>query len=321
MIRFLQTKGRIQKVLLVGFLSIICFMMVVTLIPGGSAFTDFLGFGGGMNDNVVAKVAGTEISVQEVQTRARDMARQQFPQAPPDRVIPFIIPRVTEMMVSQRVLLNEANRLGLSATDADLRYTLEHGPFAQVLFPGGKFVGQDQYKAFVSQQFNLTVPMFEDEVRQQLTMEKLRDAIEGGVVATKAELQKQFDAENVRVKFDYAVLSLDDIEKQVKPTESELRAYYEQHKPQLTNTIPEQRKIRYILVDYAKAGGAVTQADLENYYKQHMDDYRIPATGPRTLCPRCPAPREARPSLGRPAATTISCCNTTTIPPQRGERT
>jgi peptidyl-prolyl cis-trans isomerase D len=277
MIRFLQTKGRVQQVLLIGFLSIICIMMVVTLIPGGSSLTDFLGLGG-LNDQVVAKVGGEEISVQEVQNRARNMARQQFPQAPPDRVMPFIIPRVADMLVSQRIVLNEAHRLGLAATDADVRYMLEHGPFAQVLFPNGKVIGSDQYKAFVSNQFNLSVPQFEEELRQQITIDKLRAAIEGGVVATQAELQKQFAAENVRVKFDYAVLSLDDIQKQVKPTDAELRAFYEKQKPQLTNTIPEKRKIRYILVDYANAGGAVSQADLQNYYSQHVDEYRVPET-------------------------------------------
>ncbi|MDT8069729.1 MAG: peptidyl-prolyl cis-trans isomerase [Terriglobia bacterium] len=276
MIRFLQTKGRVQQILLIGFLSIICFMMVVTLIPGGSALTDFLGFG--LNDQTVAKVGSQEISVQEVQQRARDYARQQYPQIPPDKVMPFIIPQVANMLVSQHIVLNEANRLGLTATNADLRYMLEHGPFAQMLFPNGKYVGEDQYKAFVSNQFNLSVPQFEDELRQQITMDKLRDAIEGGVIATKAEIQKQFDAENVKVKFDYAFLSLDDIEKQVKPSDAELRAYYEKQKPQLTNTIPEKRQIRYVLVDYVKAGGAVTQADLQNYYNQHIDEYRVPET-------------------------------------------
>ncbi len=278
MIRFLQTKGRVQQILLIGFLSIICIMMVVTLIPGGSALTDFLGFGGALNDQVVAKVGGQEISVQEVQERARNMARQQFPQAPPDRVMPFIIPRVADMLVSQRIVLNEAHRLGLTATDADLRYMLEHGPFAQAIFPNGKFIGEDQYKALVSSQFNLAVPQFEDELRQQITINKLRQAIEGGVVATQAELQKQFEKENVRVKFEYAVLSLDDIEKQVKPTDAELRAYYEKQKPQLANTIPEKRKIRYILADYAKAGGNVSQADLQSYYNQHVEEYRVPET-------------------------------------------
>src|SRR5512146_1085792 len=128
MIRFLQTKGRVQQVLLIGFLSIICIMMVVTLIPGGSALTDFLGLGG-LNEQVVAKVGGQEISVQDVQNRARNMARQRYPQIPPDRVMPFIIPQVANDMVNQAIVLNEANRMGLAATNADLRDELQHGQF------------------------------------------------------------------------------------------------------------------------------------------------------------------------------------------------
>lgn len=277
MIRFLQTKGRVQQVLLIGFLSIICFMMVVTLIPGGSALTDFLGIGG-LNDTVVAKVGTQQISVQDVQERARNTARRQYPQYPPDQIMPLLIRQAANDMVNQTVVLNEAHRMGFTATDADLRDMLQHGQFAPYFFPNGKFIGQDQYKAFVSSQIGLSVPQFEDELRKQITMQKLVAAIEGGVIATPAELQKQFDAENVRVKFDYAVVSLDDIAKQVKPTDAELRAYYEKQKPQLANTIPEKRKIRYILVDYAKAGGAVTQADLQNYYNQHIDEYRVPET-------------------------------------------
>lgn len=273
MIRFLQTKGRLQQTLLVGFLSIIIIMMVVTLIPGGSTLSDF--FGLGMNDNVVAKVGREDITVQELSNQARNMARQQYgPRA--DIAMPFIIPQVANMLVTQRIVLGEANRLGLSATDSDLRYVLQHGPFGSALFPGGTYVGEQAYQNFVSTQFNLTVPQFEEELRNQITIQKLRQAIEGGVVVTQAELQQQFKAENTRVKFDYAVLSLEDVEKQVKPTESELRAFYEKQKPQLTNTIPEQRKIKYIPIDFAKAGTSVTRADLESYYKQHQDEYRVP---------------------------------------------
>ncbi len=275
MIRFLQTKGRIQQVLLVGFLSIICIMMVVTLIPGGSTLTDFLGLG--LSQNVIAKVGGEEITSQELTKQAQNMARQQYgPRA--QMALPFIMPQVANMLITQRLVLNEAKRLGLSATDEDLRNYLEHGQFAQLLFPDGKFVGQTQYEAIVSGQFNMTKQEFEDTLRKQISMDKLREAIEGGVVATDAELQQQFKAENTRVKFDYAVLSLDDIEKTVTPTDAELRAFYEKQKPQLANSIPEQRKIKYILVDFAKAAGSVSQSDLESYYKQHMNEYRVPAS-------------------------------------------
>ena len=273
MIRFLQTKGRVQQVLLVGFLSIICIMMVVTLIPGGSTLTDF--FGLGLSQNVVAKVGGHEISSQDLVTQTRNIAKQQYgPRA--EMAVPFMMPQVANMLISRRILLNEADRLGLSSTDTDLRYLLQHGQFSQLFFPDGNFVGQTQYQNIVSGQFNMTVPQFEEEIRNQITIDKLRQAIEGGVVVSQSELQQQFKTENTKVKFDYAVLSMDDVEKQVTISDAELHAYYEKQKPQLANSIPEERKIKYILVDFAKAGSGISQADLQDYYKQHQNEYRVP---------------------------------------------
>lgn len=272
MIRFLQTKGRVQQFLLIGFLSIIIIMMVVTLVPGG--FGDMFGFG--LGQDVIAKVSGQEISVREVTKQANNMARQQFPKGFPQQVLPFFVSRAADMLVTQAVILHEANRMGLAATDADLRYELQHGPLAQLLYPDGKFIGQQPYQNLVQGQFDMSVPQFEDAVRKDITIRKLRAAIEGGVVVTESELQQQFKEENTKVKFDYAVLSLDDVAKTITPTDAELRAYYEKQKPQLTDTIPEQRKARYILVDTKKVGPAVTEKDLENYYKDHQDEYRVP---------------------------------------------
>ena len=49
-------------------------------------------------------------------------------------------------------------------------------------------------------------------------------------------------------------MTLDDIKKQVKVTDVELKAFYDQNKQQYVNSIPEKRKARYILIDTAKAG-------------------------------------------------------------------
>ena len=70
------------------------------------------------------------------------------------------------------------------------------------------------------------------------------------------------------------------MKKQIKVTDVELKAFYDQNKQQYVNSIPEKRKARYILIDTAKLANSipVTQADLQVYYNQHQDEFRIPET-------------------------------------------
>ena len=62
------------------------------------------------------------------------------------------------------------------------------------------------------------------------------------------------------------------------PTDQELKAFYDRNKPSYNNAIPEKRKIKYAIVDMGKVSAqtAVTAQDLQAYYDQHRDDYRLP---------------------------------------------
>jgi hypothetical protein len=50
--------------------------------------------------------------------------------------------------------------MGLRATDDELRDELQHGQLGIMLFPDGKFVGQEEYENF-AQRNDMTVPQFE----------------------------------------------------------------------------------------------------------------------------------------------------------------
>jgi peptidyl-prolyl cis-trans isomerase D len=272
MIRFLQTPGRFQKALLVGFLSIVCIMMVVTLVPGG--ILNDVG-GRGVGANAVAKVDGQDVTNQEVDQVARSMMQQRHI---PEQFKPYILPQAVEAVVMQKVYLREAKRLGLEATDEDLRYEMQHGGFAQALYPNGTFIGADQYRDLIATQFNLSVPLFEQELRNELTMRKLRSVIGAGVFVSNAEVHDAFVKLKTKVKFDYAVLSITDLEKSVTVDDAELHAYYEKNQQQFANTIPEQRKVKYVLVDPARLPSPVkaTSDDLQGYYRQHAAEFRVP---------------------------------------------
>jgi peptidyl-prolyl cis-trans isomerase D len=272
MIRFLQTPGRFQKALLVGFLSIVCIMMVVTLVPGG--ILNDVG-GRGVSANAVAKVDGQDVTNQEVDQVARSMMQQRHI---PEQFKQYILPQAVEAVVMQKVYLREAKRLGLEATDEDLRYEMQHGGFAQALYPNGTFIGADQYRDLIATQFNLSVPVFEQELRNELTMRKLRSVIGAGVFVSNAEVHDAFVKLKTKVKFDYAVLNITDLEKSVSVDDAELHAYYEKNQQQFANTIPEQRKVKYVLVDPARLPNPAkaTSDDLQGYYRQHAAEFRVP---------------------------------------------
>jgi len=276
MIRFLQTPGPLKKIILSGLLLIICGGMVITLIPGGLG-SDLMGQPA---QGVIAKVAGQDISVQDVQERARVMAQQQLGQQAAtmmNQLMPLFVPRAVETLIAGKTIVAEAERMGLKASDADVRDELEHGRYSSTLFPGGKFIGQQAYENLL-QQNNLTVPTFERNVKDDILQQKLVLLVTGSASVSPAEIKDQFVKNNTRVKFEYAVLSQDDIRKGLHPTDSELKVFYERNKATYNNTIPEKRKIEYVLLDKSRllAQVQVAPEDVRTYYNEHQDQYRVP---------------------------------------------
>src|SRR5258707_13809550 len=276
MIRFLQTPGPTKRIILGGMLLVICAAMVITLVTGGIG--DSIGLGG-PGQGVVAKVAGAPVTALEVQREARQMLRQQFPRggAQTEMLLPYFAERAAQTLISRKALVAEAERLGLRVTDEEARDELQHGQYAATFFPGGKFVGQQQYENIL-QNADLSVPIFEQGLKDQILMDKLRNVIAGGALVTDNDVHREFEKKNTKVKFDYAVLRKDDLVKQINPSEAELKAFYERNKASYNNSIPEKRKVQYVELDTAKieAGVNVSREDLQAYYDQHRDDYRVP---------------------------------------------
>ena len=277
MIRFLQTPGPIKKFVLGGILVVICVSMAWYVLPGGGGTSVF-----GSNTpqkGVVASVAGEDVTTLEVQKQARQMVQQQFPRggAQANMLMPFFAQRAADNLINEKVMLSEANRMGLQVSEAEVREELEHGPYAATFFPGGKFIGEEEYKNLLGSH-DLTPPQFEHLVGNGILERKLEKLIASSATVTDAEVRQQFEKENTKVKFDYAVIKKDDILKSLHPAEAELKAFYDRNKQTYVNSIPEKRQLKYVVLDNTKmlAQTQVTQQDLASYYDQHRDEYRVP---------------------------------------------
>jgi peptidyl-prolyl cis-trans isomerase D len=275
MIRTLQNAGPTLKIVLGALLVIICASMAITLIPG---FGSNVGIGG-PPAGVLATIGDQTVTVPEVQREARAMIRQQFPRGGPQAsmLLPYFASQAAEQLISEKALVAEAHNLGLRVSDDELRDELQHGQLGSMLFPDGKFIGQEQYEDFV-QRNDMTVPQFEALEKDFILVRKLRALVSTSAFVGNPEVRDEFNRRNTKVKFEYAVITQADILKGLHPTDAELKAYYDSHKAQYNNSIPERRQIRYVVVDTAKitAGITVSDQDLQAYYDQHRDEFRVP---------------------------------------------
>ena len=279
MIRFLQKDSRTVKAIFIVIISVACVTMVITLVPG--IFSDSVS-----GSDTYASIRGAgffgrifgstdEVSVQEVQQLAqRMMQRQQLP----DFVLPFMMQRVGQGLIQQHIELQEANRLGVTVTDEDLRAFLHTGMWGQVLFPNGQYIGDQQYASLVSQNFGISRETFEKELKKEIQENRLQSFITAGVTVSDQQVRDAYTQQATKIKFDYAVISADDLRKTINPTDAELQTFFKQSAARYAKAIPEARKIEYIAFTTANLpGGApqVTDAEVQQYYNQHLSDYKV----------------------------------------------
>src|SRR5258708_5220204 len=186
--------------------------------------------------------------------------------------------RALQQATQEAEIRYEADRMGFKVSDEELRDELRNGANGPFLFPDGKWIGQDKYEELL-RQGGTTPDEFEKSMRFDLLARKLMGTIVAGVDASPSEIEKLYKDQNTKVKFDYAFLKQDDLKKQLKPTESELKAYFESNKQQrYLGGIPEKRQVRYfVLPDKdAQSKATVTPEEIQNEYSSHLDRYRVP---------------------------------------------
>ncbi len=75
----------------------------------------------------------------------------------------------------------------------------------------------DIYTQEVATRFQLTVPVFEELIRQGLLEEKFRKLVTDGISASPEELQQAFRDRNEKITLDYVLIKPEELELQDRP--------------------------------------------------------------------------------------------------------
>ncbi len=283
MIRFLQTDNRLTKAIFVVIIGVVSVGMVVYLIPG------LTGQGASSADTYAVIYphwysrffsSGETVSQEQVAKMARQQLQQQNPQyADNPMMLGMYEQRMGQQLVQKQILMAEAEKLGIRATNDDVIQFLHTGQPGQVLFPNGQFIGEDQYAALIASRFNQSVTEFEEDVRQNIVIRRLQALITGGVTVGDQEVRDSYRKQNIKIKFEYAVISADDLRKTINPSDGELQAFFQKNAARYSKAVPEERKITYFAFTPNELPGGVphpTQQEIQQYFTAHQSEYSTP---------------------------------------------
>jgi peptidyl-prolyl cis-trans isomerase D len=182
--------------------------------------------------------------------------------------------QILQQMVDERAALAEADRLGVSASDEEVRQRIFSTPAFQ---ENGAFIGEQRYQQLLRMQRPPLVPSeFEESVRRQITVDKLRASLTDWLSVPDRELEQEYRRRNDKVKLAVVSFTADSFRAQVTANDAEVASYFDGHKSDFK--IPEKRKIRYLLIDIDAVRAKVTipPADVERAYNNGIDQYTTP---------------------------------------------
>ena len=286
MIRILQQDTKATKILFGVIIGAAIVSMVVYLIPGllsDGTTQDTSGVYATVHPpGVWGRIFGPDTSVQTDQvnrTARRMLTQQRIPDSMAQQLMPMVLQRAGTIAIEQAILKQEADRLHLQVSDEDLRNFLRTGPFAPYLFPNGQYIGDDGYINFINQMIDpqLSRTDFEKQLKQDLELQRLQALVTGAVTVPDNAVREAYLQAGTKVKFDYAVVSAEDVKKTINPSDAELQTFFKQNATRYANAIPETRKIQYAAFTAANLPGGkpqVTDAEVQAYYNAHLAAYK-----------------------------------------------
>lgn len=228
----------------------------------------------------VARVNGESISGvmwSETARRLDDQYRRMFGEQYATLRENFDVGMVAaEQLVSQKLVVQDARRMGLSVPDAELADFIRSIPQLQ---RDGRFIGEDEYKQAI--QRGLLGPIrnaeeWENDLRESMLADKWSIVLASSIVISPAEVEAEFRRRNEKATFEYFAVQLDRFEQDAEPTATELAAWYEAHRDRYA--VDEARRALYVLLDDATVADRIQISDGEvgDYYQKNQQLFTRP---------------------------------------------
>ncbi len=275
MLKFFNRLEKTRNFVLLLFAVIMVASLVLFYKPSDGA----LGANLSRSEETAAEVSGEYITVGDLARQKESYSRFSQGRSYPAKML-------LNGMISSRIVRVEAERLGLTTTDAEVAAAIRE----QFKPQNGKPFDQKVYEQNVIEQAG-SVSAFEESIRDDLSANKVQAFLSSGVNVSEEELLDDFQRKNTRFDVSYVAVNSADLAQAITPTEQELREYFDNNKQSYYIGVP-QKKIRYVFVNTNKIGEKleISEADLRAEYDKLPEDKKKAGVLGQEIVLRVPKP-------------------------------
>ncbi len=256
MLKFFKRMERTRNFVLLLFAIVMVLSLILFYAPTQDIQTNL-----SRSEEPVARVASEYVTVGELVTQQQSLAGRFGGRGLPAKTL-------LDGLIRSRLVRIEAEKLGLRASDAEVAAEIREIYKTE----DGKPLEQSRYERMATEQAG-SVAAFEESIRDSLSAQKLQAFITSGVSVSEEEVINDYKRSNSKFDLTYIPISVADLAQTIKPTDEELKAYFEQNKKSYYISTP-QKKIRYLFINTSKIGEKlnIPEADLKAEYDKLPED-------------------------------------------------
>lgn len=265
MFNLFRSQKQTVRYMLSGILFVTALSMVVYLIPGLLSTPTVAG------EEVLVEIGDQTVTPADVAYRLRQF--NVLDQLPGDSLA-LMVRQTLDQVIQSKVLLEEANRLGMMPSDQELTALLKRQ--LPHLFVDGVFVGGEQYRQMVSQTFQLSIPEFEKRLREDFAVgTRLRRLAIDNIIVSEQEIENVYRLNNSQTKVEFVKVEAAPLMSTISASEEELQTYFTSNLARYR--VPEKRSVKIMTIDDSSLPPVeVTPAEVEVYYRQNREQFEMP---------------------------------------------
>ncbi|NHC04057.1 peptidylprolyl isomerase [Acinetobacter sp. 187] len=243
-------------------------LLALFLLPLAFAGMESL-FGGGKKEGIAKSVNDVDISDKELEAQTKNYNDQYLQMVQGDESLlnqDVIRKAALDSLVDRALLIQQAQKLGITLSDAQIEQMIAQQPSLQV---NGQF-DQKSYENYL-RSIGMTSQGLISNIRQDHGLKMLTTAITDNSLVSPVDIQQISNLQSEQRDLYLSSVKLDDYKKSVKVSNQEIADYYKKHSNKFKQLASVD--VDYLVVTPAmvsQANTAVTDAELQQAYNDFV---------------------------------------------------